>query len=258
VGANRIGFGWGIPVKSAARGLTLILRPRAVEAAMWRKLVVERVAEFREVIFSYHRNSARVIALGEYRRLPRQGLERSDFEQIAYRGLLEAIDRFDPLRGVPFEAYVRPRIKGLIADALSCSTEAGAMWREARKVQRQRVQSLLVDSEGAEHKNDPMGQLADLVAMLAAGMMIAEPGGDPEAADKNDPYTTLAWRQMQVAVERELATLPTQERLVLEHHYRGGVAFNEIADLLGLGRSRVSQIHRSALSRLRTRLRDHQ
>src|SRR5689334_877835 len=102
-------------------GLALIQRPQEVEASLWRRLRFEDEGQCRELLFNRHLALAKSIAWREYRRRPPHGLEREDFEQLAMSGLLEAIDRFDPLLGAPFASFAKHRIRGAVADGASRS-----------------------------------------------------------------------------------------------------------------------------------------
>jgi RNA polymerase sigma factor for flagellar operon FliA len=71
------------------------------------------------------------------------------------------------------------------------------------------------------------------------------------AVTRFDGYASVEYRQLQARLHAAVAALPAQERRVLEGHYFQQQSFAGIADDLGLTRGRISQIHKSALSRLR-------
>lgn len=235
-------------------GMKLIERPAQVEAALWRRLHDEGDGRCREMLFDLFAPLARAVARGEYRRRPAYGLERADFEQLAFSGLLEAIDRYDPLRGAPFEAYARPRIRGAVSDGAARSSESAAQFNARRRVQAERVQSLL--SPGARDENgSAIRELADLAGALAIGI-IAENASLALRGSTGTlgAYEGVAWRDMQVRVIEEIERLSGAERTVMQQHYLNDVPFNEIARLLALSKGRVAQLHRAALMRLRARL----
>jgi RNA polymerase sigma factor FliA len=236
-------------------GLGLVQRPAWVEASLWRRLRFENQPACREAIFSTYHELARRIASFEYRRRPAYGLERADLEQLAYRGLLEAIDRYDPLRGAPFGAYARPRIRGAISDGLARSNEEAARYSERRRLERERMQSLAPSAEGAA---DPLAALTDVAVGLALGFLLEDTAGI-EGSVASEPaingYHTVAWNELQVCVLEEITRLPHAERTVLEQHYLKGVSFGLIAQMLGLSKGRISQLHRQALEKVRARLR---
>lgn len=239
----------GAPPRS---GLKLLQRPKAVEASLWRRLRYEQQTRCRETLFNHYRGFARAIAKGEFRRRPAYGLDLADFEQLAYGGLLEAIDRFDPEHGAPFTAFARRRIHGAIADGIAKSSEAGAQFAHRRRTAAERLSSLRQDPTGSDH----VAELAEIAAALAIGI-IAESANVVEATPSSglDAYETLAWREMQVSVLNAISRLPDAEKSVMQQHYLHGVSFVQIARLLGVSKSRVSQLHRSAVMRVREQLR---
>lgn len=234
-------------------GMDLLLVPPRVEASLWRRFRFEREFRCREQIFTRYRPLARSLAVRQLRGRPRNGIEQGDMEQFAYEGLLQAIDRFDPLRGIPFGAYARRRIIGSIADGASQMNEVDAQYSYRRRVENERARSLGVQPDAA----DPLRALAELATGLAIGLML-EGTGTVEPADGADhrpnAYESLAWRELQALLAREIGRLPDRESVIIRQHYENGVSFTHIAQLLGLSKGRVSQLHASALARLRARI----
>jgi RNA polymerase sigma factor FliA len=236
-------------------GLRLVERPKEVEASLWRRLRFENHPGCRELLFNRYHGLARIIALHEFRRRPPHGLERKDFEQLAYGGLLEAIDRFDPLRGAPFEAYARHRIRGAISDGLAQSNESAAQYASRRQMELERTRSARPEKQ--DDAADCVAELADMATLLAIGFIV-ESGGSDAGSDAHvglDAYGTLAWRDIQLSILQEIDRLPEAEKSIMRHHYLNGVEFRHIADMLGISKSRVSQLHRAAIERVRARLR---
>lgn len=234
-------------------GIDLVLVPPRVEASLWRRFRFERELRCREQIFSRYRPLARSLAVKHLRARPRNGVEQGDMEQFAYEGLLHAIDRFDPLRGIPFGAYARRRIIGSIADGTAKMTEMDAQYSYRRRAEKDRARSLGPDAAAA----DPLRALADLATGLAIGLMLEgtsliEPEGG--ADHRPNAYESLAWRELQALITREIGRLPERESVIVRQHYENGVSFTHIAQLLGLSKGRVSQLHASAIARLRARI----
>ncbi|MEQ1809131.1 MAG: sigma-70 family RNA polymerase sigma factor [Terricaulis sp.] len=206
----------------------------------------------REALFHLHLPFARRIAGGEHRDKAFLNLDRGDFEQISFAALLEAIDRFDPLVGAPFQAFARVRIKGAIADGLAHASESSAQARYARRVQAERMQSLAPDANGTP---DPLSAFGELAALLALGFIAAGLEHPIHSEKSNDPFASSAWRDIEISLTQAINRLPESERTVIENHYTHGVEFTQIARLLGLSKGRISQLHRNALKRLRDDLR---
>lgn len=242
----------------ARSGLRLVERPANVEASLWRRLRLSDDPRCREKLFQLHMRLAKLIAGHEFKRRPPYGLDRGDFEQLAYRGLLEAIDKFDPLRGIPFDAFARHRIRGAISDGISKSSEGAAQYSHRRRAEIERLRSL---NEAGVAGDDAVVALAELASALAIGL-IAESAADVDTTMISDQpilgaYESSTWRELQLSVLSEIERLPEAERIVLQQHYLHGVAFLQIAQLLGLSKGRISQLHRGALQKVRERLRSY-
>lgn len=233
-------------------GLDMVLDPTRVEASLWRRARFEGDTASRETLFNRYLTLARSVAARHFRRRP-PTTDRADFEQFAYEGLLHALDRYDPLEGVPFSAYARRRIAGNIADGMAQMSEVDAQLSLRRRMQRERLRSLDVPADTA----DPLGVLADLAVDLAVGLLLEGTGMIDRGDGGPDAYEGLAWRQAQAALVGELAQLPDAQGAVVRQHYHNGLSFAHIADLLKLSRGRISQLHREAIERLRRRLRNY-
>jgi RNA polymerase sigma factor for flagellar operon FliA len=233
-------------------GFDLLLVPPRVEASLWRRLRFENEKRCREQIFTRYRLLARAIARRQHGRRPKHGAELGDMEHFAYEGLLQAIDRYDPLRGIPFGAYARRRIVGSIADGAARMSESDATWSQRRRAETDRARSLRHDEE-----EDPVAALAALVSGLAIGLML-EGSALVVGADGIDPrpnaYQSLEWRELHAVLAGGIAALPEREAVIIRQHYEAGVSFAQIAHLLNLSKGRVSQLHAAALGRLRRRL----
>lgn len=241
-------------MKSAAlpSGLELVVHPTRAEASLWRRLRFEAETGCRETLFNRYVPLARAIAAAKFHQR-RGAAERGDFEHFAYEGLLQAIDRFDPLLGVPFSAYARRRIVGSIADGLARMSEVNAQISQRRRLEQERMRSLAPSAAAAD---DPLAALSDLAVGLALGLMLE--GTSLMAANGADTrptaYESLEWREMQARLVTEVQKLPEKEAVIVRQHYHNGLSLAQIAELLDLSRGRISQLHRSALERLRKRI----
>jgi RNA polymerase sigma factor for flagellar operon FliA len=240
-------------VRSAPRGLDLVADPSRVEAALWRRARLEDDAGSRTRLFERYMPLARAVA-SKHKRWRWRGADRRDLEQLAFEGLLQALDRFDPLVGTPFGAFARRRMTGAIADGMTRMSDYDAQLGSRRRLQQERLR--LIVPGGREE--DPVEALADLVMDLAIGLMLEGTGmiaAEGEADTRPDPYQSLVWREAQGALAAEVTRLPESEGVVVRQHYLAGLPFVRIADLLRLSRGRVAQLHRTALDRLGRRLR---
>ena len=235
------------------RGLDLVIRPERAEALLWVKLRLEQRQEAREPLFNRYASFARSIA---FRVRPwGRNTTAKDAEQWAYAGLLQAIDAFDPLHGSRFESFAKPRIAGSVRDGFAQLSELEAQWNYRRKQERDRLRS--IKDGAATEKKDPIEALGEIAACLAVGLMLDGTrmmAGDEAPDPAPSAYESLEWRQTLLLLQRGVEQLATPEATVIRQHYVHGLTFTQVAELMGLSRGRISQLHTSALAKLRKRI----
>jgi RNA polymerase sigma factor for flagellar operon FliA len=162
-------------------------------------------------------------------------VDAADLVSCGVLGLAEAWDRYDPERGVAFEAFAIPRIKGAVIDAIRA-----ADWvpRKARQRARTTGEQLAILVSMDEDRGSDSGDRVPTAERLA-DESLPEPGSDLVASeDKRELLGTLN-------------RLPERERMIVTLHYFEGVPLQEIARSLGVTESRVSQLHTRALRMMR-------
>lgn len=227
------------------------------EAALWSAFKDQGSAEARERLFAIHLPFARRVAGRDFRDRGGADIEFSDLFQFACEGLLEALDRYDPARAVPFESYAVRRISGSVLDGISKATEVREQISFRSRVKRERARSLAAAGTDRLPTADAMQALIDLAVGLALGFMLEGSGAyvaDNQPDHRPSAYESLAWKELAQRLGREIGGLPDRERLIVRSHYLNGVSFDHVAVLLGLSKGRVSQLHRTALGLLRERL----
>jgi RNA polymerase sigma factor for flagellar operon FliA len=233
------------------------------ELALWHAFKPGGSLLAREKLFNLHQPFARNIARRHHRERSRGDLDIHDLQQLAYAGLLEALDRFDPTRGAPFRPFAAHRISGSVRDGLARMSEVREQLSWNHRARRERLVSL---SEGETENLDTaqaMVKLADIAVGLAIGFMLEGTGLYVESEEAGSPsapptaYDSLAWKETVAQLQAEIAILPEREQTILREHYLNGLSFDQLTDLLGLSKGRISQIHRAALLLLRKRMGEH-
>ena len=196
-------------------------------------------------------------------------LQENDLMQIGIIGLMEAIDRFDPARGVKFETFAIARIKGSIQDELR---KLDWVPRSVRKKIRGANQMIEQAEDGSNHGLS-VKEMADRLSMSVEdyGQLLAEAQRvavdtshvrDEESVllenlageDPVDPSETMSTEEAKTQLVESVEQLPQRERLVITLYYYEGLTFKEIARILNLSDSRVFQIHAAVLKGLRQTL----
>lgn len=237
----------------------------ADEAALWRRLRECGDAAARDRLLQRHMGYARVVAGAYYARRFHDEIEYADYLQYASIGLLEALERFDPARGVQFRTFAARRMHGAILNGLERFTEKQQQIAARQRLRAQRmedVNALAVERSGGSASAPPQDAQQLLAFVSEAGIGLAlcwllEGSGmvDDGAATVSQPfYRSAELRQLRERLVLAIDGLPPQERTVIRDHYLQEVPFEEIAAGLQVTRGRISQVHRSALLRLREAL----
>ncbi len=231
------------------------------EAALWDEFKNNGSVTARERLFMRHVAFARNIARRHHRETTWGDLELSDLRQLAYAGLLEALDRFDPGRGVPFRPFAAHRISGSVRDGIAQMSEARRQSTRRHEAWRERTRSLAEAADAELPIPDAMEKLAEIAVGLALGFILEDAGltvhNDVEQGNLRSTataYDSLVWRDMVSQLRLEIMNLPERERMILRAHYEDDVGFEHLASLLHLSKGRISQLHRAALTLLRQRM----
>jgi RNA polymerase sigma factor for flagellar operon FliA len=243
------------------------IAPRAgnEEGTLWLRLRGgEEVA--RQNLLALHMPYARTVASVYYARRFSDDVEFGDYLQYASIGLLEALDRFDPARGVQFRTFAARRMHGAILNGLERLTEKQQQIAARQRMRRDRVQdvkaaALEADDVPAAATRHPE-QLMRFVSEVGIGLALCwmlEGTALVEAADAGVTipfYRNAAIKELRARLMMAIAALPPQEQAVIRHHYIQDLQFEEIAGMLQLTKGRISQIHKQALLRLRALVRE--
>jgi RNA polymerase sigma factor for flagellar operon FliA len=189
-------------------------------------------------------------------------------------GLVEAVRRYDPSKGTNFHAYAVRRIRGSIIDAFRRMDRLSRTMRQkARDVQRAQSELEVVlgrtptDDEAAEHLGITVGQYRDAqsnarwVTVSLDRMLERDESGDsfpaaemPTADEDIDFTKVFEERELYEDLVRAVQALPEREKLVVALYYVEHLTMREIADVLSVSETRVSQLHSQAVKRLRRAL----
>jgi RNA polymerase sigma factor for flagellar operon FliA len=184
-------------------------------------------------------------------------------------GLIDAVERFDPERGVKFETFAVPRIRGAVFDGLraldwvprSVRSRAREVEQAFTQLEAQHGRAPTDEELATQLRISPDDFQKWLVSIgsttvgpldraLAAG---AEPR--PLSGDVPDsPAAVVEDGEVRRLVRQEVRRLPEREKLVMSLYYDEGLTLAEIGTVLGVTESRVSQIHTKAVLHLRARL----
>jgi RNA polymerase sigma factor FliA len=203
-------------------------------------------------------------------------VEDADLISYGLMGLIGAIERFDPDRGIKFETFAMARIRGSIIDELrsldwvprSVRSQAReievAQQKLERELQRPPTEEELARKLGitveelqealVEVANSSVFALDELWAVSDSSgdqVSLLDTISDPSAAD---PQEALDTTEIKDRLAEAIASLPEREQLVVALYYYEGLTLREIGEVLGVTESRVSQVHTKAVMQLKSHL----
>ncbi len=227
--------------------------------------------ELRNRLLEHYLHLVKYHAERVHHKLPDE-VDVNDLIQAGFMGLKDAIEAFDLGRGVKFETYCAPRIRGAILDELRSMDWVPRLVRSrtakvenARKALRAKFGREPSETEIARHlKVDP----EELKKLLKDGRTVGivslnrkwyetDSNKDVREIDVFEDNTqTNPLRETQKLDLKELITrgLSRAERLIVILYYYEELTMKEIGATLDLSESRVSQMHSSILARLRAQL----
>lgn len=221
---------------------------------LWARWLVHRDPAARAALVDAYTRFTRYLAGVCHARRPHHGLEFGDYLQFGLVGLMESIDRFDPVHGVKFESFAGYRIQGAIWNGVEQMSEVQKQSAMRRRVLKERAASLASGARPANAES-ALERLAGLAIGLAIGFALEDSGiycatDEPSLPDNAYARTELAQMKSQLAAC--VQALPKVQRMVIYRHYFQQVPFDEIAATLSLSKGRISQIHHEALRALRS------
>jgi RNA polymerase sigma factor for flagellar operon FliA len=225
----------------------------------------------REQILLEHLAQVHYIARRIHDRLPPQVLL-EDLVHAGILGLMDAARKYDPRKNVLLKHYAEFRIRGAILDSLrQADWSPRTLRRQAKRVEqakfacRARLGRDPSEPEIAEEIGITLARLQRIlgdVRGLDVGSLHSEnadPSGedaiDPPADSEEDPYQQTLRSEMTGLLDRAIGELAARERDVLALYHFEELTMKQVGAILGIGESRVSQIHSAALLRLRVRMR---
>lgn len=221
----------------------------------------------RQALIEAHLPQVRYIAERMLAKLP-SSVDRDDLIGAGVLGLLDAVEKYDELRGVQFKTYAETRIRGAMLDSLreldwsSRSLRARAREIEvaARKIEQEKGRMAEEEELAAELGLELpafqtlLGELRGLTLVELDNHDEDAPGNSAWQVPDNPEHSPLREYERQESREKLIAAinrLPERERQVVALYYVEELTMKETGAVLGLTESRVSQIHTQALIHLR-------
>jgi len=222
------------------------------EFEWWNKFVLHQCEVARQNLILHHLNFAKALAAKLYAFRIQEEIEFEEYLQFARVALIEAVGRFDPNRGIQFRTFAYPRITGAVLSGLEKLSDRSEQIKLRERLKRDRL-SLAHHSVISQNGDDLLHYLADVGIGLALGHLLEESNMILNESKWHPDYAYARVELKQFTEKLRLCSnnLTERERQVIELHYFESNSFDQIADLLGVTKTRVAQIHSQAIQRLK-------
>jgi RNA polymerase sigma factor for flagellar operon FliA len=238
---------------------------------IWEQFHKDHSETFRNLLMKHYRYLVKYTAERLYSKLPDK-VELDDLISAGIFGLMDAIDAFDPSRGVKFETYCSPRIRGSILDELRSMDWVPRLVRSRAHQLTKATQSLEThlgrkptERETAEELDMDMDEFsrlqrdANAVSLVSLSTKYSEGDGEKDICEidiikddrSRDPLTEAQKRDLRSLLTKGLTRA---ERLIVVLYYYEEMTMKEIGATLDLSESRVSQMHSSIIARLKAQM----
>lgn len=203
-------------------------------------------------------------------------LQEEDLVDQGVIALMECMERYDESRGAKFETYAFLRVRGAMIDYIRSQDwvphrarnfqkkveEASAMLSHERMREpdaKEVADYLDLPVEKVEHHIQYMNHAAvlsfenvlqDMTGLVAKGELEAE-----DVSTK--PEESLFYKELHQQLTEAVDSLGEKERLVISLYYYEELKYSEIAEVLGIGQSRVCQIHTKAIGKLKASMEEY-
>jgi len=237
----------------------------------WKRFLKSKDEANRNILIEHYLRIVKYTAERLSTRLPDE-VDTDDLISAGIFGLMDALDAFDPGRGVKFETYCVPRIRGAILDELRSMDWVPRLVRS--RVHKLTRATQVLEAELGRQPNErelcrqmklttkdfhKLHRDARAVGLISLNRKWFETDSNRDVREidvledkrSSDPFMSAQKKDMKELVTRGLSRA---ERLIVLLYYFEQMTMKEIGQTLDLSESRVSQMHSAILTRLRNQL----
>ncbi len=244
------------------------------EDDLWKKYHKSKSQEIRDYFVIKYAPLIKYVAGKISIALP-QSIEFDDLVSYGVFGLIDAISKFDPARGIKFKTYAMTRIRGAIFDELrSIDWIPRSIRQKAKQIEQviseleNRLGRTVEDEEIAKELGISNEEFQNLLNKLSGTSLLSLNDiwylGDDndelsiletlEAPENMNPDILIEKEEIRDYIIEAIKKLPEKEKKVIVLYYYEDLTLKEIGEVLDVTESRVSQLHTKAIMRLRGRL----
>ncbi len=203
-----------------------------------------------------------------YHHIVQSVLELDDLISAGIKGLLEALNKYNPSLNIPLISFIDYRIRGAIVDEIRSLDVFSKEFRKKVENVKKTYKSLKnsgkdpTDEEIAASLNITQKELQEVYQSITASEIISldnfviTKNGDKLnlldiISDEKNIFEDIKFRELKQKLSSAIEKLSETEKLVISLYYYEELNMKEIAQVLGISLSRVSQIHGKTLLKLK-------
>lgn len=241
---------------------------------LWEQYISKPTPELRDKLITEYVPLVKIVA-GRLSMYLGYNVDYDDLVSYGFFGLIDAVDKFDATKDVKFETYASLRIRGSILDQIRkmdwiprTVRQRQRKMDEAIKAIEMRTGHAASDEEIANELGLSSDEYADwqgqvkVTNVISLNEFVETSGTEPVSdAYRNSqfiqPEDNIAQEELTQKLDEALKSLTEKENQVILLYYYEEMTLKEIAAILSVTESRVSQLHTKALGKMRKTLGDY-
>ncbi|KFD41134.1 hypothetical protein HX99_05040 [Peptococcaceae bacterium SCADC1_2_3] len=199
------------------------------------------------------------------------GISKEDLESCGVMGLLEALKKFNPEKGVNFTSFAKLRIKGAMIDEIRrLSWVPRRLWSQINKVEQAKKELALNEEDVNDQRIaaktglslDDLKKIngyvrqANLTYLDQEYFLESKSLFDLDSVEPVEPLEIILKEEKHQVLVQAISSLEERDKLILALYYQEGLTLKEIGLVLNITESRVCQLHTRAIKALCVKLKE--
>lgn len=235
---------------------------------LWKNYKEKQDAQAKEALIVHYVELVKIVAGRLYNSKSRE-LEYDDLVSFGIIGLIDAIEKFDVEKNVKFETYANIRIRGAIIDQIRSLDWIPRSARQKYKDMEEAIETLQSSTDGditdemianrmeitLSEFNRMLGEFTTFSIVSLEEKLTENTGFNPVSENEEfNPEDAIMSQDLKDVLRNAIDQLPERERLIVGLYYYSELTYKEIAEVLEISESRISQLHSKAILKLKSSL----
>jgi len=220
---------------------------------IWEQYFNKRDSVTRNKIVEYYMPLANSLSAHYFKSRIGGQADYNDYYHNAVVGLIQAIEKYKPNKLAKFSTYASYRIKGQILNSIPSLSEKNSHITYIVKRKKELLNSLAQFDEEEGTFRTELEDITNFTLNVTYSLLISECITNEKFEEKDEisAYTHFEIQDVITTIRKLLDLLPHKQKLILEYYYYYELNYLEIADIIGVTKGRVSQIHKESIEGLR-------